>query len=732
MSRGVWGRLRRVVLRGRRIVDSNGDAEVARARFEQVEPELAGQDVWARRHAWRALESRVDQALDGVLGVPEPALARRWAGLFAARVRRTLDVQGAPRERVARDEVMARLGVAWCAAQLPPDDETQLVMAGALGGLLISQHRDAEAVTLLEGALDQVPSASALWTCRTQALAAMAQAGTGDLEVARARLADVLATLSRLPAGQADAVVAWEVAFDDATVVLQSDPVAAAALLEDLQARAQSLPALGSDHVRTLAAGHALGLARLMGGDAAGAEALLRQVGQRLSDHPDLGPDHGLTWRAVRHHGVALSRLGRLEEAWQALSRVADGRARVLAADDPLVQESREDVAELEALMAQPPAPPAVIAPPPPGVAAPYLVVWDLAERTLLRPIPPPPPDGRPDWLSWYELGRDHAHAGRMRQGSQMMEGLADALREAGEAATRSPLALAVAHARVRMWLAEDEQPEALRWLRWLTENLAAGHAGADLGDAWHDGALLHLDVGDTEAALAALDAAGSCPRTPAAALSDVRLRASVWRVRGDLAAAAKVLHEALQRLDGVQGDLAVEAACCTHELALIRRAQGDPDAARAGLDRAVAQLRELVPPHHPVLWVVANNQAAVLASCGELDAADQVLRPAHAELKRMYGVRHIIPLVADANLGRLLMDQGREVEAGGILGQVAEAMSATLGVDHPAYRVVRRNLSQGQGVRAVAGCLSFTQLVGFLLLSLVMTAALIYVRLQL
>lgn len=154
---------------------------------------------------------------------------------------------------------------------------------------------------------------------------------------------------------------------------------------------------------------------------------------------------------------------------------------------------------------------------------------------------------------------------------------------------------------------------------------------------------------------------------------------------RGRFAEARRVLARAVAVAEAVLAPDSPELAKRLANLAMVLRAQGDPDGARRLLERAVRIEVRVLPPTHPQLATDLSNLAAVLLDRGDLDGARGRLEQAVAIHEAALGADHPAVAIDRSNLADALRRQG---DLDGAAAQLERALAmgeASLGSDHPA-----------------------------------------------
>jgi len=171
----------------------------------------------------------------------------------------------------------------------------------------------------------------------------------------------------------------------------------------------------------------------------------------------------------------------------------------------------------------------------------------------------------------------------------------------------------------------------------------------------------------------------------------DLLLRASVYRMRGQLDRAAAMLREVEPRLKRMVPAGHIAFAAIVLEQALLDQARGDAAAALSAVDRAVA-LAEASPQRASYVSRFLLRRAELACQNGRLD---QALADADAALREelqasapgmpssMIGQCHLV-------LGQVRRAQGRPDEAGAAFASAFQILRPALGERHPATRAAR------------------------------------------
>ncbi len=165
----------------------------------------------------------------------------------------------------------------------------------------------------------------------------------------------------------------------------------------------------------------------------------------------------------------------------------------------------------------------------------------------------------------------------------------------------------------------------------------------------------------------------------------------NTYRALGLLAEAEPHLARALEiRRAAIAANTthALGLAASVHDLALLRQAQAQYDAAEALYREALALRSAISANGTPLLADIRSNFASLFSTRGEFDAAERMFRDALEEYQRIYREDH--PRVASGldNLGTLLHRRGEHGAAEPLLRHALEIRKAALGEEN--YDVMR------------------------------------------
>lgn len=172
---------------------------------------------------------------------------------------------------------------------------------------------------------------------------------------------------------------------------------------------------------------------------------------------------------------------------------------------------------------------------------------------------------------------------------------------------------------------------------------------------------------------------------------------ATAWAI-GVQAAGGEGREEAAvaaQHLDQAADADPVSLAMIRGELGLVYRGLGDPARGVELLDRALLDLRAVVPGAHAEVANILNNRAICRADDGDLEGALSDLEASHAMWLELMGPTHPRTALAIANIGNLSLRRGDWERARAAFEQALEGSLATLPENHPTLAKDLENLSE-------------------------------------
>lgn len=200
---------------------------------------------------------------------------------------------------------------------------------------------------------------------------------------------------------------------------------------------------------------------------------------------------------------------------------------------------------------------------------------------------------------------------------------------------------------------------------------------------------------GELEAALAGSRALR--PPDPARVAERLNDLAAVDFALGDFAAARTHLVEAIdlqQALAGANG-MSPELATSLNNLALAQMQLGHNEDARALLERALQQRRQLLPATHRDLAQTLSNLGVLLQGAGELERAGELLGEALRIREAALGSGHAQVAQARNNLALLLQDRGEIDAAIAMFRAARDSLHAQLPAGHALRAQADHNLGQ-------------------------------------
>lgn len=200
---------------------------------------------------------------------------------------------------------------------------------------------------------------------------------------------------------------------------------------------------------------------------------------------------------------------------------------------------------------------------------------------------------------------------------------------------------------------------------------------------------------GDLLAALAGTRALR--PADPARVAERLNDLAAVDFAIGDFGSAERHLTEAVALREAADGSAAIspELATSLNNLGLALLQQGRVDAARALLERALAQRRQLLPATHRDIAQTLSNLGVLLQGAGELDRAEVLLGEALAIRAQALGDDHAQVAQARNNLALVLQDRGELDAAVAAFRGARATLHAQLPHQHPLRAQADHNLGQ-------------------------------------
>ncbi len=221
---------------------------------------------------------------------------------------------------------------------------------------------------------------------------------------------------------------------------------------------------------------------------------------------------------------------------------------------------------------------------------------------------------------------------------------------------------------RARLEAAHAEQVAGF-----LTDIFQVSEPGAERGDTLRARTL--LDRGAARIAAAKED-------DPAVRARMLEVIGAVYRQLGAYDGAKATLEEALRLRESLHGSAHAELATVLRELALLRMAQAELDAAESLARRAVAIERQNGGARHPSVSA-ANVLGMILQERGDYAEAQTVYQQALERVERA-GNEPAQRAAVLNNLGVLLRERGEHAGALPMLREALALRQAQLGPDHP------------------------------------------------
>ncbi|MBP1468882.1 tetratricopeptide repeat protein, partial [Candidatus Chloroploca sp. M-50] len=136
------------------------------------------------------------------------------------------------------------------------------------------------------------------------------------------------------------------------------------------------------------------------------------------------------------------------------------------------------------------------------------------------------------------------------------------------------------------------------------------------------------------------------------------------------------------------------DTATSLDSLAVLYHAQGQYDAARPLLERALAIRERVLGPEHPDTATSLDSLAVLYHAQGQYDAARPLLERALAIRERVLGPDHPDTATSLNNLALNYYDQNDVQTAERLMGRALAIREARLGPDHPDTQRSRRSLA--------------------------------------
>ncbi|MEU8411409.1 FxSxx-COOH system tetratricopeptide repeat protein [Amycolatopsis japonica] len=156
-------------------------------------------------------------------------------------------------------------------------------------------------------------------------------------------------------------------------------------------------------------------------------------------------------------------------------------------------------------------------------------------------------------------------------------------------------------------------------------------------------------------------------------------------RVLGELDSSLELATTAYRVLVKIRKDMHPYALIAATNLAVTCRLRGDLERAKELDELAFKRLREIFDRDHPFTLVAATNLASDLAAMGDFSAAKELDEDTIERSARVLGEDHPSTLAAMLNLALDLAGLGAESESQLLHSKTVASFRRTLGPDHPA-----------------------------------------------
>ena len=170
---------------------------------------------------------------------------------------------------------------------------------------------------------------------------------------------------------------------------------------------------------------------------------------------------------------------------------------------------------------------------------------------------------------------------------------------------------------------------------------------------------------------------------------------AGVREAMGDFEAAATLYEEALElkraHLDAGHPDVLLTL----NNLAGVRYRVGDFAGSEAAFREALEARRQVLGDGHPDVAISLSNLATVLQAQEKYEAAEPLMREALRVAEEVYGEDHAQTATVRNNLGTILLMQGEAAEAEPLFRRALEVQREKLGESHPSLATALINLGQ-------------------------------------
>jgi Tfp pilus assembly protein PilF len=129
----------------------------------------------------------------------------------------------------------------------------------------------------------------------------------------------------------------------------------------------------------------------------------------------------------------------------------------------------------------------------------------------------------------------------------------------------------------------------------------------------------------------------------------------------------------------------------------------GDLARALVGLERVLADQRELLGADHPEALDTAGNYGSVLVELGRVDEGERVFRETLETQRRVLGADHVATAASEVNLAGVCSSRGQLAEAVALYEHALGTRRTRLGADHPDTRAAEERLELARGQLADA-----------------------------
>ena len=173
-----------------------------------------------------------------------------------------------------------------------------------------------------------------------------------------------------------------------------------------------------------------------------------------------------------------------------------------------------------------------------------------------------------------------------------------------------------------------------------------------------------------------------------------LRMLGRLHTYRGNAEQGEKLIREALAIDLRHHGAESWEVADDSDMLGFQLLKEGHLSAADSAIGVALASWRRMLPPDHPTLLWSMSNLAAVRSAQGDTNAAIDLLKDVAARQRRIYPSGHSELAHTLTDLGDLLAEQGRYAEAESLTAEAVDVHRSLLGPDNSHATMLRENLA--------------------------------------